>query len=124
MKEFISVAEVDALLPMGWQGSGDKDVGVMQANTYLNTLNFKAWDSQPDAVTQAGAELARLGATGELFKDTEGTIKRKKVKADTVESEKEYAEGSQAISGAMQYINALLAPWVKGKPSVKILGRL
>lgn len=124
MKEFITVAEVDALLPMGWQGSGDKDQGVLQANVYLNTLKFKAWETQPEAVTLAGAELAREGATGELYKSKDGDIKRKKVKADTVESEKEYVDGSVPISGKMQYINALLAPWLVGKTGIKILKRL
>jgi|SRR5690554_198626 len=124
MIEYITVGDVDSALPADWEGTGDKDEAVLQANAYLNTLRFKAWDTQPDAVTRAGAELARESAAGNLYQSTDGTVKRKKVKADTVESEKEYADGSIARSGSMQFVDALLEPWIVSGGSVQLLRRL
>ena len=124
MIEYVTEADVDAALGTGWEGSGDKALAVLQANSYLNTLTFKAWEAQPDAVTRAGAELAKEAAAGRLYAGTEGDLKRKRVKADTVESEKEYADGSVARSGALQFVDALLSPWVIKRTATAILRRL
>lgn len=124
MIEYITVAEVDAALPSGWEGAGDKDIAVLQANTYLNRLTFKAWDAQPDAITRAGVELAREAANNRLFVDSEGVITRKKVKADTVESEKEYQEGIAPRSGALQFVDALIEPYLAKRSATQILRRL
>lgn len=124
MTEYITVAQVDQLLGTGWEGSGDKSLAVEQANAYLNTLAFKAWEAQPDSVTRAGAELAKEAAAGRLYEDSEGALKRKRVKADTVESEKEYQDGAQARSGALQFIDALLSPWLIKRTATAILARL
>lgn len=124
MIEYVTEADVDAALGAGWEGSGDKALAVLQANSYLNTLTFKAWEAQPDAVTRAGAELAKEAAAGRLYAGTEGDLKRKRVKAETVESEKEYADGSVARSGALQFVDALLAPWIVKRSATTILTRL
>jgi len=124
MTEYITVAQVDQLLGTGWEGSGDKVLAVEQANAYLNTLTFKAWETQPDSVTRAGAELAKEAAAGNLYADSEGALKRKRVKADTVESEKEYADGSVARSGALKFVDALLSPWLVKRTATAILARL
>lgn len=124
MIEYITVADVEAALPAGWEGSGDKETAVLQANTYLNTLRFKAWDTQPDAITQAGAQLAKEAAAGNLYADSDGVMKREKVKADTVEYEGELADGSAPRSGALQFVDALLAPYIIRRGSVELLRRL
>ncbi|OJT01229.1 hypothetical protein [Marinobacter nauticus] len=124
MTEYITVAQVDQLLGTGWEGSGDKSLAVEQANAYLNTLTFKAWETQPDSVTRAGAELAKEAAAGNLFADSEGALKRKRVRADTVESEKEYQDGAVARSGALEFIDALLSPWIVKRTTTAILARL
>mgnify|MGYP003145046647 CR=1 FL=1 len=124
MTEYITVADVDQILGTGWEGSGDKALAVEQANAYLNTLTFKTWEAQPDSVTRAGAELAKEAAAGNLFADSEGALKRKRVKADTVESEKEYQDGAVARSGALRFVDALLSPWVVKRTATAILARL
>ena|SRR5690554_2832120 len=124
MTEYITVAQVDQLLGTGWEGSGDKSLAVEQANAYLNTLTFKAWEAQPDSVTRAGAELAKESAAGNLFADSEGALKRKRVRADTVESEKEYQDGAVARSGALRFVDALLSPWLVKRTATAILARL
>lgn len=124
MIEYVTEADVDAALGAGWEGSGDKALAVLQANSYLNTLTFKAWEIQPDAVTRAGAELAKEAAAGRLYADTQGDIKRKMVDADGVKSEKEFREGSVARSGALQFVDALLAPWIVKRSATTILTRL
>ena len=124
MIEYVTEADVDAALGAGWEGAGDKALAVLQANSYLNTISFKTWETQPGAVTRAGAELAKEAAAGRLFTGTEGDLKRKRVKADTVESEKEYADGSVARSGALQFVDALLAPWIIKRSATAVLTRL
>lgn len=124
MTEYITVADVDQILGTGWEGSGDKALAVEQANAYLNTLTFKAWETQPESVTRAGAELAKEAAAGKLFVDTLGGIKRKRVKAEGVESEREYQDGATARSGALQFVDALLSPWVVKRSATTILVRL
>jgi hypothetical protein len=124
MVEFITVADVDTLLPADWAGDGDPELAVLQANAYLNTLTFKAWDEQPDAVTRAGAELAREAANKRLFVSSEGDVKRERVKAGDVEAETEFTEGSRPTTAAMAFVDALLAPWLERKAAWALLRRL
>lgn len=124
MIEYVTVPDVDTLLGPDWAGSGDKDLAVYQANAYLNTLRFKAWETQPETVTRAGAELAKEAAAGRLYADQTPAIKRKKVKADTVESETEYQDGAVPTSGAMSFISALLAPWIIKAAAVQFLRKV
>ena len=112
MTTYITVQDVDALLPMGWQGSGDKDVAVMQANTWLTARGVIAGNPIEDDILQAGALLAREAAQDKLYSDSEGAIKRKRVKADTVESEKEYMDGSKPVSGILSLVMDLLKPFL------------
>lgn len=126
MVEFITVADVDTLLPADWAGDGDPELAVLHANAYLNTLTFKAWDEgeQPDAVTRAGAELAREAANERLFVSSEGDVKRERVKAGDVEAETEFTEGSRPTTAAMSFVDALLAPWLERKAAWTLLRRL
>lgn len=112
MTVYITVQDVDALLPMGWQGSGDKDEAVMQANTWLKARKVKVGDPVEQDIKQAGAYLAREAAQDKLYSDSEGAIKRKRVKADTVESEKEYMDGSKPVSGVLALVMDLLKPYL------------
>ena len=124
MIEYVTVSDVDAALGPDWADGGDKDSAVYQANTYLNTYTFKAWETQPEAVTRAGAELARESAGGRLYSDATAAVKRKKVKADVVETETEYVAGNTPVSGAMRFIHSLLAPWIARRDATMLLKRL
>jgi hypothetical protein len=124
MTIYVTKADVDSLLGIGWEGTGDADRAVLEANTYLSSYTFKDWDTQPDEITRAGAELAKIAAQGELYADSQAGIKRKRVRADTVETETEYADGGGSVSGALSFVHALIRPWVINTGAVKILKRL
>lgn len=124
MIEYVTVSDVDTALGPDWADGADKDAAVYQANTYLNAYRFKAWDAQPEAVTRAGVELAKESAAGRLYADSTAAVKRKRVKADVVESETEYQDGAEPRSGALQFVDSLLTPWVARRSTVQILKRL
>lgn len=122
---FVTVEDVDTLLGTEWNGTGDKDRAVLEANTYLSGYSFKSWEAQPDEITRAGAELAKISAQGELYADSQtGIVKRKRVKADTVETETEFADGGGNVSGALSFVHALIGPWTANSGSVRLLRRL
>ena len=123
MIEYVTVNDVNNELDPGWEGDGDAGLAVLKANAYLNTLRFVSWETQPPEVTTAGAYLAKEAASGNLFVDTEGNIKREKVVAE-VEVETEFFEGSQPQSGQLQFIHALLSPWLVKSSATQLLRRL
>lgn len=123
MIEYVTVSDVNSELGVSWEGTGDADLAVLKANAYLNTLSFREWDTQPPTVTLAGAYLAKEAVDGNLFVDSEGNIKRERVQAE-VEVETEFFEGSQAMTGNLQFIHALLSPWLIKPSATRILRRL
>ncbi len=111
MIDYITVAIVDDLLGAGWQGDGDADQAVLEANVWLTARNLP--DSPvPSAVERAGALLAREAANDRLYADRQPNLKRKMVDADGVRSEREYMDGSTASGGTMRLILDLLRPWL------------
>ena len=124
MTDYVTVQQVDDLLGLGWEGDSDDARAVLEANAYLSALTFKSWETQPDAVTRAGAELARMSAQGKLYSDADPDVKRKMVKAGSVESETEYQDGSVATVGAMALVNDLLKPYLLNVGAVRLMQRL
>lgn len=114
MTEYITVADVDALLPAGWEGDGDKTRAVLEANAWLSARGVMASDPVEDDIKQAGAYLAQDAAAGNLYGDRDPALKSKRVKADTVESEKQYQDGAAASSGTLRLVNDLLRPYLSG----------
>lgn len=113
MVDYVTKANVDTALGTGWQGSGDADRAVKQANAWLSAeLNGRDFDTVPPAVIEAGAELARMSAEGALFADSEGLVKSESVVADTVEVSTTYQDGSRPVQGAMSYVRTLLKPYL------------
>lgn len=112
MNTYITTAQVEAIKGPEWYGTGDPDQAVLEANVWMTAYGVPVKDPQEDAVTQAGAILAVEAANGRLYADSAGTIKRKAVKADTVESETEYMDGSAPSSGALSLVYAMLRPYV------------
>lgn len=112
MAEYITEADVDGKLGVGWEGEDDKTRAVLEANAWLSARAVVASDPVEDAIVTAGAYLAQEAANGRLYADSEGALKRKRVKADTVESEKEYQDGSRATSGVLSLIYDLLGPFI------------
>lgn len=127
MRSYVTVEDVDGVLGTGWEGEGDKQQAVFQANAYLNGLRLKPIPEDeplPQALLHAGAELAREAAADRLYVDTSPAVVRKRVKAGSVETEREYAQGAQPQSGTMALINSLLEPWLAKRSATQLLGRL
>lgn len=121
---YITVEQVDSLLGSEWADPAAKPLAVQQANDWLTAKGVPV-DADDDRITRAGAYLAKMAAAGTLYADTRGDVKRKRVKADSVESETEYADGSRAALGDMAYVTDLLKPWLNPfGASVRMLKRL
>lgn len=123
---YITEQDVEDVLGAGWEGSGDPALAVQQANDWLTSKGIPLPDDtdDPDRIKRAGAYLAKQAASGTLYADTRGDIKRKRVKAGTVESETEYQDYTRAKSGDMAYVEDLLKPWLAPLGSVTLLRRL
>lgn len=121
---YVTVADVDAELAAGWEGSGDKAASVKMANMWLTSRSIPS-GVEDERITLAGAYLAKMAAAGTLYADSEGAVKSERVKADTVEVDTTYQDGSKAIIGDMAYVKDLLRPWLNPYgSSVRILSRL
>lgn len=112
---FITTAEVDSILGIGWATEDKKAAAVNQANVWLSTKEFcRGLDPIDDAIKQAGANLALLSSQNLLYVTrTDGIVTEKSVKADTVAVTKKYAEGSETGKSAeMVFIDDLLLPFL------------
>lgn len=120
--DYITVAQVDDLLGAGWAGAGDPARAVLMANTWLSAKSLPAFEAVPDAVIQAGAEVAREAAAGKLYAEQGREVLETEVEAKGVSSRKVYAEGSRAISAGESFALALIRPYLRG--SVMMLKRI
>lgn len=121
---YVTEEIVTDLLP-GWN-SGISDVGtdkaIMQANAWLSARHsgrilptYQLPADIPEAILQAGAELAALAFDGKLYTTSaEGAIKSKSVQAGSVSSSKTYVDGvaGQPMSAEMKYIYDLIEPYL------------
>lgn len=122
--DYITVDDVEAILGAGWAGSGDPARAVMMANTWLNQkIKKKVPDPTPDAIKQAGAEIAKDAAAGLIFRAKETGVTSKSVKADTVSSSKTFSESHATYTAGETFALALLKPWLGGG-SVMMLKRI
>lgn len=122
MTDFITVADVNEKLGQGWAGTGDAVLAVAMANAWL-TAKIKRVVPQvvPDAITTAGAQVAKLAAEGKLYKDTQREVQSKTVSAQSGTSvSKTYVAGSSDLSGAENYALALIAPWTRRSGTVML----
>ncbi|USA54595.1 hypothetical protein NDN13_05210 [Acinetobacter sp. C32I] len=96
--------------------ASDKADYLQKAETYLIARNVKPYDDEtlvPQALKTASYEIIKGIMKGDLYQGQEQVLKRKKVKADTVESEKEYQDGSVTLNATEQYILDLIKPFTK-----------
>ncbi|RSO00933.1 hypothetical protein [Acinetobacter pittii] len=106
------VAGFDAL------SASDKADYLEKSEAYLLARNVKPYEdvtTVPKALKTASFEVIKGIMKGELYQGQEQGLKRKKVKADTVETEKEYQDGSVKLSATEQYILDLIKPYCKRK---------
>ena len=111
MTDYITTAQVDALLGAGWAGTGDPARAALMANTWLAERLPVAFSAVPAEVVQAGAEIARLAASGGLYGAQEREVTSTSVTAGPVQSSKTFKEGGKAVSAAESFALALIKPW-------------
>lgn len=110
----------DSLNDPAWFGSGDPVRAVKMANAWLGSklLPTYAADAVPQPVLDAGAEIAREAAAGNMYKGrTEGVVKSKESSAQTgTHTKKTYADGAdgESITAGEQLALALIKPYVSG----------
>ena len=91
------------------------------ANTWLTNLGLPESDPVPDDVIQAGAEIAREAAAGNIYGRKETGVLAKSVNADGVSSSKTYSESSRTISAGESFALALLAHYLNSSGQTKIV---
>jgi len=111
MTEYITIAQVDGLLGSDWTAEDKKARAVLMANTWLAERLTATFSEVPDAVVQAGAEIAQLAAFGGLYGAQEREVVSTSVTAGPVQSSKTFKEGSKALSAAESFALALIKPW-------------
>lgn len=111
MTEYITIAQVDGLLGSDWAAEDKKARAVLMANTWLAERLTATFSEVPDAVVQAGAEIAQLAASGGLYGAQEREVVSTSVTAGPVQSSKTFKEGSKALSAAESFALALIKPW-------------
>ncbi|MFW2055750.1 hypothetical protein [Acinetobacter haemolyticus] len=99
---FITVDDADEILGLEFAPAADKARLVLLANTWMK----KRIGFLPEEIDQllkiAACEIIKGIQAKVLYNGQEQQLKRKKVKADSVESEKEFQEGSVAVSSFEQ----------------------
>lgn len=121
MTIYITVEQVDALLGSSWAPDDQKARAVLMANTWLTNLGLPEFDPVPDDVIQAGAEIAREAAAGNIYGSKETGVLSKSVNADGVSSSKTYSESSRSISAGESFALALLAHYLNSSGQTKIV---
>ncbi|WP_137188292.1 hypothetical protein [Pseudomonas asiatica] len=121
MTIYITVEQVDALLGHTWAPDDQKARAVLMANTWITNLGLPEFDPVPDDVIQAGAEIAREAAAGNIYGSKETGVLSKSVNADGVSSSKTYSESSRTISAGESFAMALLAHYLNSSGQTKIV---
>ena len=106
------VAGFDAL------SASDKADYLQMSEAYLLARNVKPYEDTatvPQTLKTASFQIIKGIMKGELYQGQEQALKRKKVKADTVETEKEYQDGSVKLTATEQFILDLIKPYCKRK---------
>ena len=119
--DYITVAQVDALLGAGWAGTGDPARAVLMANTWLSAKPLPAFEEVPAAVVQAGAEIAREAASGALYGASETGVLSKSVEAGGVSSSKTYSSSARTVTAGEVFAMALLAPLLGPAGQIKLV---
>ena len=116
MREYTTVAKVDAVLGAGWQGDADPDLAVLKANLWVDSKVTGVPEPTPDSVELAAAHIARDAAKGLVMGSVDRETLEETVSAQsgTFVTEK-FSKGSRSISEGESLALALLAPWMAAK---------
>lgn len=108
---FITVDDANSILGSDFAPDSDKARLVKLANVWMkNRIGFVPDPIDP-LLKDAAWEIIKGILAKVIYNGKEQQLKRKKVKADSVESEKEFQDGSEAISSfeqiAIDFIDSL-----------------
>ncbi|MDC5669135.1 hypothetical protein OFN19_02545 [Acinetobacter baumannii] len=108
---FITVDDANSILGSDFAPDSDKARLVKLANVWMkNRIGFVPDPIDP-LLKDAACEIIKGILVKVIYNGKDQQLKRKKVKADSVESEKEYQDGSEAISSfeqiAIDFIDSL-----------------
>ena len=105
---FITQQEVESILGTNFAPDGDKARLILLANTWMkNQIGFVP-DPIHENLKLASCEIIKGILAKVIYSGQDQVLKRKKVKADSVESEKEFQDGSVAISSFEQIALAFI----------------
>lgn len=125
---FVTESEVEQALGDTWtnQSESDKTQLLKKSRAYLIARNVKDYenvDDVPQDLKDASFEIIKGIIDKKLYIDKDQELKSKRVKADSVESEKVYQDGSKSINATEQYILDLIKPYTK-KSRVQMVRKL
>ncbi|CAK7070153.1 MAG: hypothetical protein KER_03082 [Kerstersia gyiorum] len=124
MKEYVTVADVDAALGSDWAAPEKKSRAVMIANIWLTNQGLPDLDPMPAEWVQAGAEIAKDAAAGKLYGAKETGVLSKSVSAGDVSSSKSFSSTARTYTAGESLALALLKPWLNGMSGVMFLKRV
>ncbi|EXC25168.1 hypothetical protein J552_4601, partial [Acinetobacter baumannii 951631] len=106
-----TVDDANSILGSDFAPDSDKARLVQLANVWMKKRIGFVPDPIDPLLKDASCEIIKGILAKEIYNGKDQQLKRKKVKADSVESEKEYQEGTEAISSfeqiAIDYIDSL-----------------
>lgn len=105
---FITIADAETILGADFAPDGDKDRLVLLANIWMKNQIGYVPEPVTDNLKSAACEIIKGIQAGKIYNGKDQDLKRKKVKAGTVESEKEYQDGSVSLSSFEQIALALI----------------
>lgn len=125
---FVTESEVEQALRDTWtsQSESDKAQLLKKSRAYLiarNVKDYENFDDVPQDLKEASFEIIKGIIDKKLYIDKDQELKSKRVKADSVESEKVYQDGSKSINAVEQYIWDLIKPYTK-KSRVQMVRKL
>jgi hypothetical protein len=125
---FVTESEVEQALGDTWnnQSESDKAQLLKKSRAYLIARNVKDYenvDDVPQDLKDASFEIIKGIIDKKLYIDKDQELKSKRVKADSVESEKVYQDGSKTINAVEQFIWDLIKPYTK-KSRVQMVRKL
>lgn len=108
---FITVDDANSILGSDFAPDSDKARLVQLANVWMKKRIGFVPDPIDPLLKDAASEIIKGILAKVIYNGKDQQLKRKKVKADSVESEKEYQDGSEAISSfeqiAIDFIDSL-----------------
>ena len=122
--DYLTLADADVLLGAGWAiAPGAEERAVMMANAWLSErIRREVGLPVPQAILNAGAEIAREAADGKVFAAAPREVTSATVSAGGgVSSSKTFAAGSAERSPGEVLALSLIAPWTRRPGTIRLV---